>query len=261
MAAKGSDLLRTSNILAFVLMIIVNGLAGSTTLLGGRTTAAVSDANPTLITPAGYVFAIWGVIYVLLGAFVIYQSLPNERMRHFQQRIGWLFVLSSALNISWIISWQYNYLIASVIIIFLLLATLIQIYVRLNSGRAKIRTGEKLAVHLPFSIYLGWITIASIADVSVTLVSLNWNGLGISPETWAVLIIMIALVIAILVAATRRDVAYELVIIWAFVGIAANQSSNQLMVALLLACIVVIIIALAMSIRHSRSKLVSQRTW
>ena len=194
MAAKGSDLLRTSNILAFVLMIIVNGLAGSTTLLGGRTTAAVSDANPTLITPAGYVFAIWGVIYVLLGAFVIYQSLPNERMRHFQQRIGWLFVLSSALNISWIISWQYNYLIASVIIIFLLLATLILIYIRLNSGRAKIRTGEKLAVHLPFSIYLGWITIASIADVSVTLVSLNWNGLGISPETWAVLIIMIALV-------------------------------------------------------------------
>ena len=72
MAAKNSSLLRWSNILAFILTVIVNGLAGSTTILGGKVTADISNANPTLITPAGYVFAIWGVIYVLLGAFVVY---------------------------------------------------------------------------------------------------------------------------------------------------------------------------------------------
>jgi hypothetical protein len=110
---------------------------------------------------------------------------------------------------------------------FLLLATLILIYLRLNIGKSKSQTREKLAVHLPFSIYLGWITIASIANVSVTLVSIKWDGFGISQETWAYLIIFVAMVIALLVLATRKDVAYELVIIWALVGISVKQSGNQ----------------------------------
>jgi len=88
MAAKNSSLLRWSNILAFILTVIVNGLAGSTTILGGKVTADISNANPTLITPAGYVFAIWGVIYVLLGAFVVYQALPRNLDKSFNERIG-----------------------------------------------------------------------------------------------------------------------------------------------------------------------------
>ncbi len=243
-----SNLLKWSNIIAFVLVVIVNGIAGSTTIIGGKFTAEVSNANPTLITPAGYTFAIWGIIYILLGIFVIYQALPSTRLQTFHHKVGWLFVLSSIFNILWIFAWQYELLPISVVLIFLLLASLILIYLRLDIGRSRVSRNERLAVHLPFSVYLGWITIASIADVAATLVSVNWNGFGISAESWAILIILIALVIASLVAYIRKDIAYELVIIWAFLGIAVNQGAHQAIQVLLLASIVVVIIVLAASI-------------
>src|SRR5690606_20584839 len=101
------------------------------------------------------VFSIWGIIYLLLGIFVIYQALPGNQGKTFQKRIGWLFVLSSIFNIIWLFLWQYEYLAASVIVMFLLLSTLILIYLRLNIGKSKASIQEKLAVHLPFSVYLG----------------------------------------------------------------------------------------------------------
>jgi hypothetical protein len=254
MVAKKMSLLNWSNIVAFVVTVVVNSLAGSTTLIGGNTTASVSNANLTLITPAGYTFAIWGVIYILLGAFVIYQALPEKRARPFQERIGWLFVASSALNILWLFAWQYEALTVSVALMILLLASLILIYLRLNIGRVKARVGERLAVHLPFSVYLGWITIATIADISATLVSLNWDGFGLDPEIWAVLIVLVATVIASLVAFTRRDIAYELVIVWAFLGIAANQSPHPTIVALLYACAIVVAAVLALSMIYARAR-------
>jgi benzodiazapine receptor len=227
MKTSNSAFLRWLNIIAYVLTVLVNSLAGSTTILGGRNTAQVSDTNPTLVTPAGYVFSIWGVIYILLGVFVVFQALPAERVKNFQKSIGPLFILSSILNNAWLFLWQFEFLSLSVILMFLLLATLILIYLRLNIGKSKSPTREKLAVNLPFSVYLGWITIASIANVSVTLVSMKWDGFGISPETWATLMIIVAMVIALLVIATRKDIAYGLVIIWALVGISVKQSGNQ----------------------------------
>lgn len=240
--------LNLCNILAWTLMITVNGLAGNTAILGGKTTGEISNANPTLITPAGYAFAIWGVIYILLGVFVVYQALPHVRDRPFQKSIGWLFMLSSASNILWLFAWQYEYLVVSVVIMFVLLAVLITIYVRLNIGRAKLGWGERLMVHLPFSVYLGWITVAAIANVAATLVSIGWDGFGIEPELWAVLMILVATTIAILVAVTRRDVAYELVIIWALVGIGVNQSSNQVVVFIISISIAAVVAALIVSI-------------
>src|SRR3990170_5975525 len=203
MVAANSTLFKWMNILAFALTVLVNGLAGSTTILGGKLTSEISDANPTLITPAGYVFSIWGVIYILLGIFVIYQALPSQKGKDYQEKIGWLFVLSSLLNIAWLFLWQFEYLSLSVVLMFLLLATLIAIYLRLNIGKSIVLLREKLAVHVPFSVYLGWITIASIANVATTLVSVNWDGFGISQETWALLIVIIALLITLLVIATR----------------------------------------------------------
>jgi hypothetical protein len=227
MVANSSTLLKWLNAVAFVAVVFVNGLAGSTTLIGSKTTAQVSDANPTLITPAGYVFSIWGVIYVLLGVFVVFQALPGEKGREFREKVGWLFILSSILNVFWLFLWQFEYLSFSVVVMFLLLATLILIYLRLEIGKSKVQLREKIAFHLPFSVYLGWITIASIANVAATLVSVNWDGFGISPETWAIIIAITALLIAILVVLTRKDVAYGLVVIWALLGIAVKQSANQ----------------------------------
>jgi benzodiazapine receptor len=252
MAAANPTLLKWMNIIAFALTVVVNGLAGGTTILGGKLTSEISDANPTLITPAGYVFSIWGIIYVLLGIFVVFQVLPSQKTKGYQGRIGWLFVLSCLLNIAWLFLWQFEYLGLSVVLMFLLLATLIAIYLRLNVGKSAVTLREKLAVHVPFSVYLGWITIASIANVSVALVSVGWDGFGISQETWAFLIVIIALLITLLVIATRKDVAYGLVVIWALLGIAVKQSGNQNIVTTTEISAVVIVIALALSILISR---------
>ena len=248
MTNNNSSLMKWVNILAFILTVLVNGLAGSTTILGGKNTAQISDANPTLITPAGYVFSIWGIIYILLGVFVVFQALPSQKGKEFQKQVGWLFALGSLANIVWLFLWQFEYLSLSVILMFLLLATLILIYLRLGVGKSKVTMREKLAVHVPFSVYLGWITIATIANISVTLVSINWDGFGISPEIWATTIIVVALIIALLVVATRKDVAYALVIIWAFVGIAVKQSANQTIVMLTEIGAAIIAIALVVTI-------------
>jgi benzodiazapine receptor len=249
-----SVLLKWINIVAFALTVVVNGLAGSTTILGGKLTAEISDANPTLITPAGYVFSIWGVIYILLGIFVIFQALPSQRGNGYQGKISWFFVSSCLLNIAWLFLWQYEYLSLSVVLMFMLLATLVAIYLRLDIGKSTASLGEKLAVHIPFSVYLSWITIASIANVAVTLVSTGWDGFGISQEIWAALITIIAVLITLLVIATRKDVAYGLVIIWALLGIGVKQSGNQNIVTITEISAVIIVIALALSILVSRFK-------
>ena len=252
MVADDSAVLKWLNIVAFGLTVLVNGLAGSTTLLGGKLTAEISDANPTLITPAGYVFSIWGIIYILLGIFVIFQALPSQKGKDYQKGIGSLFALSSLLNIGWLFLWQFGYLSLSVVLMFLILSTLIAIYLRLNIGKSIVSLREKLAVHLPFQVYLGWIAIASIANVSVTLVSMGWDGFGISQETWATLIVVVALLITLLVITTRNDIAYGLVTMWAFVGIAVEQIGNQNIVTLTEISAIIIAIVLAASILLTR---------
>jgi translocator protein len=251
-STTNSTALRYANIVFFVLTVIMNSLAGSTKIIGGRNTADVSNANSTLITPAGYVFAIWGVIYILLGIFVVYQALPSQKGKEYRDKIGWLFILSSIVNIAWLFVWQYEYLSLSVLLIFALLVTLIAIYVRLGIGKSNAILHEKLAVHIPFSVYLGWITVASIADVAATLVSYNWNGFGISPSTWAILIVAVVLVITMLMLATRKDIAYSLVIIWALVGIGVNHNANQTVVMLTEVASALVAIALVATVLASR---------
>jgi hypothetical protein len=254
MVANSSALLKWLNLAAFVAVVFVNVLAGSTTIIGGKTTAQVSDANPTLITPAGYVFSIWAVIYALLGVFVVFQALPSERGRDFRGKVGWLFIISSVLNVFWLFLWQFEHLIFSVIVMFLLLATLTLIYLRLEIGKSKVQLREKIAFHLPFSVYLGWITIASIANVAVALVSVGWDGFGISPETWAIIIAITALLIAILVVLTRKDIAYGLVVIWALLGIAAKQSTHQNILITTEVCAIILAITLLATAIHSKMK-------
>ena len=241
---KNSTLLKFSNIIAFILTILVNSLAGSSTLIGGKVTAEISDANFTLITPAGYVFSIWGVIYILLGLFVVFQALPSQKEKDYQNRIGWFFVLSSILNIVWLFLWQFEYLIFSVPVMFMLLGSLIAIYVRLDIGKSKVDLRERIAIHLPFSTYLGWITIASIANVATALVSLTWDGFGINSETWALLIIIVALLLSLIVITTRKDVAYGLVIVWAFLGISAAQTAYQNIVTLTQVSAIIVLVVL-----------------
>ncbi|MEM2098897.1 MAG: TspO/MBR family protein [Candidatus Bathyarchaeia archaeon] len=234
--------LRWLNIIAFIITLIINGLS-NTTLIGGKTTAEVSNSYPTLITPAGYVFAIWGIIYALLGIFLIYQAFPSQKDKNFQKQINGFFILTSTLNAVWLFFWQNELLPISIAIILGLLASLIAIYLRLKIGKSTVSLKEKLCVHVPFSVYLGWITIATFANIAVTLVSIGWDGFGLSPETWAILILTIALILDLLVTATRKDIAYSAVFLWALAGIAVNQTANPLIA--LTAEVAIAIIAVA----------------
>ena len=155
------------------------------------------------------------------------------------------------VNIAWLFAWQYEYLSLSVLLIFALLGTLILIYMLLGIGKSKATRREKLVVHLPFSVYLGWITVASTADVAATLVSYNWNGFGISPSTWAILVVAVALVITMLMLATRKDIAYSLVIIWALIGIGVNHTGNQSVVTLIEVASALVAVALVATVLMS----------
>jgi len=247
-------LLLVLNIIMFAVTVGVNSLAGATTLLNGRTTGSVSDSYPTLITPQGFTFAIWSVIYVLLGAFVVYQVLGRNRDKPFHEKISFLFILSCLLNVSWIFLWQYGLFGYSVLFIFGLLVSLIAIYLRLNIGRDVVPLEERVCVQLPFSVYLGWITVASIANVAVALTAANWDRFGIAASAWAALVIAVALLITLIVIVTRRDVAYSLVTIWALYGIMSKQSGNQTVFWATGISVIVILITLVLALARTTKK-------
>jgi len=239
---SNSTYFKAVNIAAFILVVVVNALA-NVIPLGGNTTAEVSDAYPTLLTPAGYVFSIWGIIYALLLVFTVYQAYPAQE-KPFLSRISLLFLLSSLVNASWLFLWHYEQIVPSVALMFLLLATLIAIYLRVQIGKSRVSLRERLCVHVPFSVYLGWITIAAITNVASALVSVNWDGWGLAPVTWASLLTVIALAVTLAVIVTRKDVAYSLVILWALGGIIARQAAYAMIVQTAEASAVIVVIAL-----------------
>jgi translocator protein len=246
-----TNILRYLNILAFIITLSINGLAG-TTVLNGRTTAQVSDLYANPFTPAGYVFAIWGIIYTLLGVFVVYQALPKQKEKPYQKQISSLFLLSSLFNVVWLFLWQYDYIVLSVFVMFALLATLTAIYLRLGIGKTSVSLKEKLCVHLPFSVYIGWITIASIANVAAALVYVGWDGFGFGAQTWALIAMGLALIVTLTVIIARKDIAYSLVAVWALLGIAAKQTVYPNIVLTAEGATVAILIALALSLIWKR---------
>lgn len=211
-------------IVAVVATIVVNSLANILPI-NGRQTGEISDTFLVYFTPAGYVFSIWGLIYLGLIAFAIYQALPAQRENQQLRSIGGLFLIGSVANIAWIFLWHYLLFPLTLVAMLVLLATLIGIYLRLDIGRSRPPRAERWLVHLPFSIYLGWITVATIANVTALLSYLGWNGFGLSDEAWLVIMLAVALVVAVLMALTRRDVAYLLVLAWAFAGIGVKHAA------------------------------------
>jgi benzodiazapine receptor len=213
-----------ANILSVVLALTVNILA-STLPLNGQNTGEISDRFQVFFVPAGYVFAIWGVIYIGWIAFAVYQALPAQKESPRLRKLGYLFALSGLLNAAWLFCWHYNQFGLSVLVMLGLLGLLIASYLRLDVGRTPVGTAEKWCVDVPFSIYLGWISVATIANVTDWLYLVNWNGFGIAPEIWAVIMLLVASLVGVLMALTRRDSAYLFVFAWSFAGIAVKQAA------------------------------------
>lgn len=217
--------IRLLNVLALVITLVINGLANALPL-NGRMTGEISDSFPVLFTPAGYVFAIWGLIYLLLSAFAVYQALPAQRDNPRLGRIGGWFIAASLFNSAWIFLWHYELFPLTMVAMLGLLVSLLVIYLRLEIGRSPASRAERLLVDLPFSVYLGWISVATIANAAVTLYDLGWNGGALGPLPWTVLVILVAAGLGAAMIFLRREVAYPLVLVWAFVGIAVRQSGT-----------------------------------
>jgi hypothetical protein len=246
-------------VLSTIAVIVVNGLATALPL-NGLTTGEISDRFDVYFVPAGYVFSIWGLIYLALIGYSIFQALPAQRENPRLQRTGWLYVLSCAANIAWIFLWHYEIFGWTIVAMVALLLALIAIYLRLDTGFSRVPAAETWLVRVPFSIYLGWITVATVANATSLLDYLNWGGWGIPAEWWAVIMIVIATVIVSAVSITRGDIAYVAVIVWAFVGIALKHSDTMIVMVAAWAAAVVVALTLFIGLPHTQGRLREMET-
>jgi hypothetical protein len=234
------DLVRQISVILTVAATIVINIMANSLPLNGLNTGEISDRFQVYFVPAGYVFSIWGLIYIGLIAYAVFQALPSQRENPRLRATGYLVALSGLANMAWIFLWHYEQFPWTLIAMFTLLASLIAIYLRLGTGITTVSTTENWAVRIPFSVYLGWITVATTANITDVLYFLNWDGLGISPEVWFLVVLAAVIVISGLVSLTRRDIAYNLVILWALVGIAVKHSSITLIMAASLVSAVIV---------------------
>ena len=212
------------NLAGFIAVIVLNGLANALPI-NNRTTGELSDLYPNLFVPAGFTFSIWGVIYLLLLIFVVYQLVQAFRNPHveFISKIGPWFLVSCIANASWIVAWHYEQVFVSLLIMLVILASLLMMYLRLQIGKSEADNKEKYLVHFPMSIYLGWISVATIANVTTLAVNNDWGAWGISEPVWTIIVLIVAAGLAMGMIFTRNDVFYPLVTLWAFWGILSKR--------------------------------------
>jgi hypothetical protein len=217
---KTTRTLRIIALLSYVFMVVMNTLA-TTLPLNNQTTAEISDRYDTLFAPIGYTFAIWGVIYLLLGVYSVYQLIRPHPV--IDVITPW-FIASSVLNGVWIVAWHYEVIWLSLVLIVALLVTLIVI--NKETTRSRSPWSKTLAIRLPFSVYFGWVTVATVANASALLVQLGWRGGDTVPEeTWLIIILVVAAAIGITTALINSSAGYALVLVWAFWGILARHLS------------------------------------
>lgn len=224
------DILRQiANLFSVLLALTVNVLA-SALPLNEQNTGEISDRFQVYFVPAGYVFSIWGIIYIGWIVFTIFQFLPSQKENPRLRRLGYLFAISNLFNAAWLFCWHYNQFGLSVLVMLGLLGLLIASYLRLNVNRSSVPRGEYWSVDILFSVYLGWITVATVANITDWLYFVRWDGFGIPAQTWAVIMLAVASLLGLTMALTRRDAGYLMVLVWAFAGIAVKQTSAPMVV-------------------------------
>ena len=229
---------------AFIAMIVVNYLSNSLPI-NGQTAAQISDRVDVLFKPAGYVFSIWFVIYALLAIWLIlqYRKIKNGQ---FNYKVGILFIVSCILNIAWLLCWHYEQFALSVVVMFLLLITLIMIYLQYSPEQ----TG--LSERLPFSFYLAWITVATIANVSYVLKYYEVD-LGISDVIGSLILVAIAVIIGYIAVDYSKDIYFALVIVWALIGIAVKTTDETMEHGTILLTVLLVIATFVRFVMNNRS--------
>jgi len=214
----------------FLGVIAVNALANILPI-NGYNTGQISAFYPNAFVPAGFTFSIWGVIYLLLLSYTIgftYYTLKQEQYPKafaFIERINIYFLLTCVFNMTWILAWHYLQIELSLVIMLLFLITLIQLFLKSSTIVHELTTTQKFILQTPFIVYLGWISVATIANSTALLVAYQWNGFGMPPVYWSAAMILIALLLAVLMLKKFKAIPFALVVAWALWGIYNAQGS------------------------------------
>jgi len=239
------------NAVGLAVVVLVNFLANALEF-NGQSTGDVVNQDPVPFQPAGWVFSIWGVIYVLLLLFVIYGFLPGGRRNVRLRRISPLFLVSNIANVTWIVLWHYEQFVASLVTILVLLGSLLAIYIGLRirnplhrAGTAKPPWYLRLATWVPFSVYLGWVCVATLANVMVWWDRSGWDGGPFSYNVWAMVFMAIGAAVAAGFAVLSRDILVPLVFAVAYVGIADHNWGEATSVSIVAIVFAVVCVALA----------------
>jgi benzodiazapine receptor len=210
--------------LLFIGVIAVNALANILPI-NGYNTGQISAFYPNAFVPAGFTFSIWGVIYLLLLSYTIgftfYSFKPQQNPEAFKfiERVNTYFLLTCVFNMSWIVAWHYLQIELSVLIMLLFLSTLIQLFLKTKSMANDLTLIQRFILQTPFIVYLGWISVATIANITALLVAYKWTALSIAPVYWSAAMILIAILLALLMVKKFQVVSFTLVVAWALWGI------------------------------------------
>lgn len=225
MNTKKSIYLASLNILSVCFALVLNFLANYLPI-NGKTTGELSDQYENYFVPAGFTFAIWGIIYIgiiVLSVYLFYHAVrKTETITPFIQKLSVWFIISNIANGVWILFWHYEWVIFSLFTMFILLLNLIDMYAKMGDSRPH-SLSVNVCLYAPVSIYLGWISVASIANVTAAFVSVKWTGGFMSPDSWAIVMIFLAGLLGIIMIYFRQDILFALVISWALYGIYAKR--------------------------------------
>ena len=211
-------------ILVTLLTITLNALA-NTLPFNGQGTGEISDRFSILFVPAGYVFSIWGLIYIGLIMFTVFQALNSQKENSLIEAITPAYWIANIANAVWLFLWHWEYFPMTLIAMLTILGSLIALYLQFGKTKSPLSSSEVWLVKVPFSIYLSWISVATIANFSQVLFFAGWNGFGLSPVIWTVIMLAVAALLGILMLLREKDYAYAAVLVWAFIGIASKQAN------------------------------------
>ena len=239
------------NIAAFMLVIVFNFLSNALPF-NDQSQTEIAAKYPSLFTPAGFTFSIWGLIYLALLAFVVYQAMPSQRQNALIASLGVPFKINCVGNALWLVAWHYDQLVLALLIMLIILVTLIIIYRRLLAELSSAGFLQHLVLYMPFSLYTSWISVATIANASILQTAYGWDNAGITAVNWTLLKLAAAGAIGATVVLKTRDPVFVLVTAWAAYGIAARQAATP---AIAGAATMLAMLALLLAMREAATRL------